>query len=125
MTQELWIPGKMPSLNELISAAKGFRGSGLGYARLKRKWTTIVKQLARAAKLKPMQRAHVAFEWVEATRKRDPDGVCSGGAKCVLDGLVEAGVLPDDGQDEVVSFTHTWRIDRKKPGVLVKLTPAE
>lgn len=120
MTQQLWVPGKLPGMNELIGAAKGFNGRGYAYAKLKREWTDSICVLALAARLQPVGRARLRFTWREATRRRDPDNVCAGGRKLILDALVKADVLSDDGWDEIVGWEDRWEVGQK-PGVLVEI----
>jgi len=48
--------------------------------------------------------AWLSFLWCEAERRRDPDNVRAGGTKIILDGLVQAKVLPKDGVRDVVRF---------------------
>lgn len=121
MIQTLWIPGPVWAQNEMIAAAKKARGRV--YAAKKREWTNLVKLLAKATGLRPVARAHVTFDFRELARRRDPDNLRSS-SKWILDGLVAAGVLPDDGWDEIAGFSDTWRVDKAKPGVLVTITAA-
>jgi hypothetical protein len=120
MTASLWVPGPLPSFNDMIAAAKGHGGRGYGYSKLKKAWTDTVWALAKAARMPSFQRARLGFLWVEKARRRDPDNVAAGGRKLVLDGLVKAGVLPEDGWDEVQSWTDTFAVGRE-PGVRVEL----
>lgn len=106
----LWIPGKLPGMNDLIGAAKGFGGRGYGYSKLKRQWTDTIILLAKAAKLQPVKRARLGFLWVEESRRRDPDNIAAGGRKLILDGLVKAGVLPGDGWAVVESWADTFAL---------------
>jgi len=109
--QRFFIPGQMPGLNEIINEAKrmgwraGRKGSRWsGYARMKRRWTNEVVLAVRKAKLKPVRKAFLTFIWHEPNRKRDPDNVAAGGRKFILDGLVRAGILPDDTKAHVVGW---------------------
>lgn len=121
----LWIPGPLPGLNELLAAAKSGRGRGNAYARLKADWTQSVWAHAKAAHLKPMTTpVRISFLWVEKDRRRDPDNVAGGGRKLILDGLVKAGVLKDDGAAEIRSWTDTFTVDKANPGVRVELVSA-
>jgi Holliday junction resolvase RusA-like endonuclease len=125
MTQELFIPGPLPGLNELISAAKGAGGSGAHYSRLKRQWGETVWAYAKKARLQRVQDpATITFTWREKNRRRDLDNIAGGGQKLVLDGLVKAGVLEDDGWEHVYSIEHRFQVDPKNPGVLVHIMPA-
>lgn len=119
MKAQLWVPGPLPGQNEVISSAKGFRGSGRGYSLLKRRWTDTVALLARAAKVPRFHKAVLDFVWLEARRNRDPDNIVSA-KKFILDGLVLAGVLPDDGWEHVEGFRDSWGVS-KGAGVLVTL----
>ena len=125
MTQELWIPGPLPSLNELIGAAKGAGGTGRAYAALKRLWGETVWAYAKKAKLtKADSPAHISFVWREKNKRRDLDNISGGGQKLILDGLVKAGVLENDGWEHVFSIEHRFQVDAKNPGVLVHISPA-
>ena len=119
----LWVPGPTPGMNELIDAAKGTGGRGAAYARIKRTWTDTIVLLARAAKLEPVERARLVFDWFEPKRNRDPDNIAAGGRKLILDGLVKAKVLPGDGWKHVVGWSDYFEVG-DKPGVLVTLVPA-
>lgn len=120
--QRLWIPGPLPSLNDLVAAAKGAGGTGRAYARLKRDWTNTVHLLAK--RLKPMPGpVRMSFLWVEAHRRRDPDNIAAGGRKLVLDGLVAAKVLPNDGWAQIRSWVDTWAVG-DTPGVHVEIQDA-
>ena len=129
MTTSFFVPGRLPSMNDMIAAAKGFGGRGYGYSKLKKQWTDTVALLARSSRLTPVQRARFVFEWHEAKpsrscKARDPDNVAAGGRKVVLDGLVQAGVLPNDTAKEVAGWTDTFSVGGAC-GVKVTLEPEE
>ena len=121
----LWIPGPLPGLNDLLDAAKGSGGRGMGYASLKRTWGEAVWAYARSAglhKAGPFAGpVRLRFEWREKDRRRDPDGFSSGGKKVILDGLVQAGVLRGDGWRHVAGWEDCWCVDAAAPGVLVEI----
>jgi Holliday junction resolvase RusA-like endonuclease len=123
----LFISGRLPSMNDMIAAAKGFGGSGYGYSKLKKQWTDTVALLARAHKLTPVQRCRLRFDWCEAKpsktcKSRDPDNIAAGGRKVVLDGLVAAGVLPDDSAKYVLGWVDTFAVGMGGGPVGVKVT---
>lgn len=119
--QTLWIPGRFAGLNEVIEAAKGTGGRGFRYATMKRQNTELVWALAKAAKLKAVKRAWLAFLFVEKDRRRDPDNVSSAFRKWALDGLVKAGVLPGDGWDGIAGWSDAFEVG-KHPGVRITIT---
>ncbi len=117
----LWIPGPLPGLNELLGAAKGSGGHGIGYAKLKRQWTDAIWALSKAARLpRFMGPVHLRFEWIEKDRRRDPDNVAAA-KKLVCDGLVKAGVLEGDGWRHIDGWSDRWAVDAKRPGVEVAI----
>lgn len=118
--QSLWIPGRLPGLNEVIAAAKGRGGRGHAYAKMKRELGELVWARAKEQRLEPMKRVRLHFLWVEKDRRRDPDNVSSAGRKFILDGLVKAGILPGDGWSAIESWSDSFAVDAKH-GVAVTL----
>lgn len=117
------MPGPLPGLNDVIAAAKGFGGRGFGYSKMKRKWTDDVALLAKAAKLPKVTSARFHFTWYERTRRRNPDNFCAGGRKMILDGLVKAGVLENDGWGQVHGWSDAWVVDPTRTGVELQIEP--
>lgn len=113
-------------MNDIIDAAKGAGGTGRAYSRMKRELSEAVCWYAKAKRLTPVSKPQlISFEWREKYATRDPDNIVSA-KKFVLDGLVLAKVLPDDGWRWVRGFREGWFIciADEKPGVLVQLEPA-
>jgi len=124
LTQTFFVPGPLPGMNEILKAAKGFRGRGIGYSRLKAQWDKIVSAYAKAAKLTPaIGPVTIDFYWIEPNARRDRDNVAAA-KKFAIDGLVTAGVLPGDGPKVVVGFSDKFGCDKARPGVWVTLTSA-
>ena len=127
MTAQLWIDGPLPGLNEIIDAAKGSGGRGMGYAKMKSAWTDTVWALALKAKLPRFPRYVVlTFEWFEADKRRDPDNFAAA-KKFLLDGLVKAGVIQGDGWKHIYCWSDHWRVWTsaplcRGPGVQITIT---
>ena len=119
--QRLWVPGRLPGLNEVIAAAKGRGGRGHAYATMKRTVGEMIWAYAKAARLCPVKRARLAFRWVEKDKRRDPDNVSSAGRKFVFDSLVAAGVLPGDGWAAVAGWSDEFEVGTRH-GVEVTIT---
>jgi hypothetical protein len=115
--QELWIPGPLPGQNEMIELAKGATGGGYRYAQVKKQWTGSIALLAKVAKLKPVERAKFRFEWCERNKARNPDNIAAG-KKMVLDGLVTARILKNDGWEQVAGWEDVFLVSAA-PGVRV------
>lgn len=122
-SSELWVPGVLPDLNKALAAARSARGRYSGYARLKKDATDWVALHARA--LPAFRRVRMEFTWHEPNRRTDPDNLISA-KKFILDGLVQAGVLPGDGWENIASFgEERWFVVARDPGVLVFLAEVE
>lgn len=120
----LWIPGRLPGLNEIIDASKGAGGTGRKYAAIKRKLTNDIALLAKVAKLGQFRRLFIEFYWREKDRRRDPDNVAAGGRKFAIDGLVAAGVIRNDGWTEIAGWSDRFQVS-DEPGVLLCLFEQE
>lgn len=120
------IPFAVPNTNDLNrmqrAAARTRRGDG-GYGKLKKQWANHVATFSLLAGIptgKFPQGAHVKLVIVEANKRRDPDNLCSGACKMILDGLVKCGVLKSDGWGGVLSLSFEWMTG--DPGVIVVLS---
>ena len=130
--QALHIAARLPGLNEIISAhgtaqqvrtrtGKLIRISK--YDKLKKQWGERIAWEAKAQKLAPVKRAHFAFEWGEPDRRRDPDNIAAGGRKLILDALVKAGILANDGWQQIAGWSDTFHVG--VPGVVVYIVEVE
>ena len=134
-----FFPGKVPSLNELLNAKAGMapmkkswlvhKGKNPGtfkfnkYNEIKSDWKAKVVKIVKEAGFTPVESCYFAYLVVEKTRKRDPDNICSSAIKFISDGLTEAGVIPNDGWDNVLGINTYWRHEPKgEPGVFVLMT---
>lgn len=98
---------RLPSLNEYINVCRDNRFAA---AKMKREIQTAIWADIRSAKLpRYWEPVVIHFTWIEPNRRRDLDNVAFG-KKFILDALVEAGKLPDDGQKYVIGFTDTFEI---------------
>lgn len=123
--QSFFIPHQLPGMNEIIRAAKGGR-KGVGrYSDLKARLNLELWAVVKEAKLqRPEWPVRIVFHWREPDKSRDLDNIRAG-AKFVLDALVLAKVLDDDGWACVVGLADTFsivpRVPRGLVGVLVEL----
>lgn len=112
------VEGRFPSLNDFISAERANRHVG---AKMKHRETDRARAAAVAAGMpRFVGPVAVRFLWVERDRRRDLDNVAFA-KKFVLDGLVEAGVLEDDGQRHVAALQDTFEVDPARPRVVVEV----
>ena len=111
------IPGRLPGLNEIIDAAKSHYAK---YSTEKKEYTEEVAWLAKQARLPKYEKAYLVITWFEPNGRRDPDNVMAG-QKFILDGLVQAGVLPGDSQKYILGIYHRFMVDRKNPRIEVEI----
>lgn len=117
MIQSFTVPGTLPALNEIIASSKKHWST---YA--KEKKAGMGKVMMFTKRLKPMTgRVAVTCTWYCPDRRKDPDNIAAGGRKCLLDGLVETGVLAGDGWRNVSGFSDRFCVDRENPRVEVTL----
>lgn len=120
MRATLVIDGTMKGLNDWRAAIQRSPHAGNDMAKAAK------RRVAQAAREQLMPRFEgpvvVIFDWYEPNKRRDLDNVAGTGQKWALDGLVAAGVLPDDNADHVVGIEHWLHFDALCPGVIVTVT---
>lgn len=115
----LWIPSRLPGLNELLNAKGTVRGAWNGYNEQKCMWYGRVKLLCLARGIGIQPPGFLTMLYLEKDRRRDPDNVVAGGTKLLLDSLVGAGVLRGDGWDDNLGFIGFWTCRKGREGCLV------
>lgn len=109
------LPYGLPSLNDIITAAKQVRRGKhyySAYTGLKKKYTTLVAEELIAQSCvpdTPYEQVRINSTWVESAKKRDPDNVRVG-IKFLLDSMVKVGIIPDDSRDHVVGFNDSFPV---------------
>lgn len=116
---KLVIQGRLPGLNEYITAERRHRQQA---AALKRQAEQAIGWEIRAQlKGKRFERPVVMrYRWVEPNRKRDKDNIAFA-KKFIQDALVQCGTLKNDGWREIVSFSDAFDVDAKHPRVEVEI----
>lgn len=114
------IPGRLAGANELIGGINRHRFVG---ASIKKKETRRCAEAAIGLK-KIDYPVKIVITWFEPNARRDYDNICFG-IKFILDGLMEAGKLPDDCRKWVKGIAHEFPApDKKNPRVVVWLQEA-
>ncbi len=112
----------IPGFNEIIQAAKSFgshRGNYNGYAKMKRKWDTILCKEIIDAKISPIDKIFIHMLWCEKNKRRDPDNTAAF-IKFILDALQKTGIIKNDNLDYVSGWKNNFIIGENR-GVEVKL----
>lgn len=98
---------KLPSLNEVINKNRTNRHLGAKFKKDIEEYIGFeIKQALTIGTLKPVENpCEVYIEWHESTKRRDVDNVQSS-QKFIMDSLVSAGVIKDDGRRYVKQIYH-------------------
>lgn len=118
---EFEIPGRMPGLNDYDAQHLHLQAAGL----LKKKWTKTVALLAKeSAKGCQYQTIHADIQWIEPNKRRDKDNIAFA-KKFIFDGLVSAGIIPNDGWANIAGWTERFEVDARNPRVVVTVINIE
>lgn len=103
------IEGSLPTLNQYVNAERTNRFIA---AKIKKTATERVAYRVRGAE-KITTLADFTFTWYVPNKRSDPDNIAFA-AKFVMDGLVQAEVLPNDSMRYVRSICHFYEIGTPK-----------
>jgi len=103
-------------MNTIVKKSKSHY---MAYSNMKKDYTALVQ--ISAGNLPKIERADFEITWYCKDRRKDPDNVSGGGIKFILDGLVKAGVLENDGWRQIKSIKHKFEVDKENPRVEVKI----
>lgn len=106
------------SLNEYIDAERSNKQYA---AKIKKQQTNSVYYLTRSQKFKLEPKKYdLVFTWFKPDNKKDHDNIAFA-KKFILDGIVMAGVLPNDNHKYVGNFQDKFIIDKTRPYVSCKV----
>jgi Holliday junction resolvase RusA-like endonuclease len=131
--QTLEIRGQLPTLNEILAAQsetyylQGRNGRAKRvstYSRWKRDYTNMIVAEIMRQKLVPVVNypIRLAFHTVRRDRRTDPDNIVAGVHKFVIDALKEAGIIRNDGWNEIeLPFIDSLEADAYRTRVEVEI----
>lgn len=112
---------KLPELTDLNTYIQHERSNRFKGAKTKRENTMLVmshvlNQL-KGVKLDKINK--ITFIWKHKNKRKDPDNV-SFASKFIFDGMVAAGLIPDDSWKYLPTrFLHKHEVNKDDPGVVV------
>ena len=119
----IWLPIDYPSLNDYIKIERTNKYAG---AKVKKQYTNTTMYLSmNKGKIKTPCR--LKFTWYVKNKRTDPDNTAFA-KKFVLDGLVKAGVLPDDTFKHIKGFIDDFKVIdnvHKEIGVMIERIEVE
>ncbi len=115
------IPTKeLPSLNKHDNANRGNRFGG---ASMKKKATkhceTFVKMAMNEGYKLETAPADFTFTWYAKDRRTDKDNLAFA-VKYIFDGMVQAGLIENDGWKEIGNWDYEFEVDKANPRVEIK-----
>ena len=119
MKIKLIIPGELVDLNTYISAERRNRYAG---AKIKQEMTDYITLLAKRLKTEIRTPVRLVYRWYCKDKRKDKDNVAFA-KKFIQDGLVNAGVLKNDGWNDIEGFTDEFYVDKLNPRIEVEITP--
>lgn len=123
-SHKLVFPGKLPSLNEFISACnKNPKAGGRMKWEDQNRVEWFIRSQLRGVRIK--KPVIMLYTWYEPNRKRDLDNISSYGRKVIQDALVHCGVIHNDGWKQILGFSDRFYVDRKEPRVEVVIMEDE
>lgn len=129
MIQKFFIPERFPGMNEIIDAAshrtlrrsKAIGGKINRYANMKAAYTQLVKAHAIVNKIqKAKGSVTLHYLFIEPDRRRDKSNI-SASMKFIEDGLVLAGIIPNDTWRYIDHIMLAWKVDKERPGVMIMI----
>ena len=113
----LIIDGELPSLNEYIRAERATRYAA---ATMKEKCQKDIMFCIGLSDLRPVEKPVFITYWFFCKNKRkDKDNISAIAHKFIQDALVAAGILQDDGWDNIAGFTDFFVVDKDNPRIEV------
>ena len=107
---------RFPSLNEM------YGGNHFVRAKIKKSFGLVLKAMFRKS-LTVIDRYpfSIRFDWHFPDLRTDPDNRAGVGQKIVLDSLQEAGIIRNDTLKDVTYISHSFRLDRENPRLIIRL----
>lgn len=115
----LVIDGSLTDLNSYINAE---RSNKYDASKIKKDETEYVRVLAERSGIRPVTKpVYMAYYWYCENKRKDKSNIAFA-RKFIEDGLVEAGILKNDGWNDITGFSDFFFIDKDNPRVEVIIT---
>lgn len=122
--KHLLIEGELTALNEFINAERRNRYIA---AKIKKDETGYCQDVAEKSDLKLQETdfpCALIITWYVKNKRKDADNIAFA-KKFILDGLVEAGVLPNDNRKYVQGFIDIVKEDKEHQRIEITFVPIE
>ena len=117
----LVIPGRLPGMNEYITAERQHRQKAAAMKRqCEHAVILCIKSQLRGKRF--VGKVQMDYTWYEKSQRRDKDNVSSMGRKITQDALVRSGAIQNDGWANIPGFSDKFAVDTKNPRIEVEIT---
>jgi hypothetical protein len=114
MKAYIFIPFRLPGLNDYIDAERGNRYAAASLKKnVEMKLRLYIRQQCKHQFTNPVT---ITYTWHELNRRRDKSNIAFA-KKFIEDALVKSGVLQGDGWRHIESFSDRFKVDKLNPGV--------
>ncbi|MFL8888663.1 RusA family crossover junction endodeoxyribonuclease [Helcococcus kunzii] len=94
-------------------------------AKIKKRETNKVAWSCKACKVKKLEGLYdYEFTWYCLNRRKDKDNIMFA-QKFIFDGLQEAGIIENDGWNQIGDIRHKFVVDKNNPRIEVTATKAK
>lgn len=124
--KEIVIPYELMDLNTYINNNRANRMQG---AKSKRAYTRLCAVSVKAAINQGLEIKEdempidLHFKWYVPSKHKDKDNIAFG-KKFILDGMLKAGLLENDGWKQIGNFKDSFYVDKENPRVVVQIKGA-
>lgn len=113
---KLVIEGELPSLNQYIAACriKGVVGANF----IRKDEERLIPLFKSQTKFRGInEKCWIDYVYYCKNQKKDLDNIAGYAHKVVQDSLVKAGILHDDGWQQIAGFSDIFRVDKEHPRI--------
>ena len=112
------IKGTLPSLNEYINVE---RSNKFAAAKMKKDATNLVFWSLKSQKCKEsFATVYLIIKYFCKDKRKDKDNI-SFQKKFIMDGMQKAGIIPNDGWNNILGWDESFEIDKENPRIEVEL----
>ena len=119
---QIIIPGELPALNEYSNAERGNRYHA---GKLKHNYTLRCSAYTKVAMnkgLKVTGKIDIHCHWYVKNKRKDKDNIRFA-IKFIQDGMMNAGLIKNDGWSEIGNYYDEFSVDKDNPRVEVIIKP--
>ena len=116
---QITLIGEFPTMNQFIDAAKRVYNVGKAktseYSKMKNAWSKDVQWMVKNMPVLE-ECKDIVIHWYRKSKRTDKDNIVAG-LKVILDGMIQAGKLKNDGWKEIGCIHNDYFVNKQNPRV--------